>query len=223
MISATVFLVDDDRAVRESVADVLIGGGYQVAMFESAEDFLARADLPFGHEGSPSCLILDVCLPAESGVDLQQRLALRGIRVPTVFMTAYGDVPTTVAAMKGGAIDFLLKPVTAAALLRAVQIALKASEETVAETRSVSDVAGRISRLTRREREVFELIACGLLNKQIAARLRISLGTVKAHRGRLVRKLAVTTVAELVRLADRVGTSQPHGDLGRMAPAGWRS
>jgi FixJ family two-component response regulator len=223
MMSPTVFLVDDDRGIRESVADVLIGGGYKVALFESAEDFLARADLPIGEDTRPTCLILDVCLPAESGVDLQQRLALRGIRVPTVFMTAYGDVPTTVAAMKGGAIDFLLKPVSAASLLRAVQIALASSARTTAETRSISEVAGRISRLTRREREVFELIACGLLNKQIAARLRISLGTVKAHRGRLVRKLAVTTVAELVRLADRVGSPTLHGDLGRMAPAGWPS
>jgi FixJ family two-component response regulator len=218
MEPAMIFVVDDDRAVRESVADVLMGMGHHVALFESAEDFFARADLGVGLDHRPSCLLLDVCLPAENGVGVQQRLALRGVRVPIVFMTAYQDVQTTVAAMKGGATDFLMKPITAATLLNAVERAL-ATHTPPAPLPATADVLRRLSLLTPREREVFELVARGLLNKQIAARLKISLGTVKAHRGRLVRKLAVTTVAELVRLADRVGYPDGH-DLGRMVSLG---
>lgn len=208
VMDATVFLVEDDRAVRDSVCDVLSGAGYHVVAFASAEEFLQLTDVPL-HE--VSCLLVDVCLPSASGVELQRCLVSRGAIVPTVFMTGYDDVPTTVMAMKDGAIDFLRKPVSAAALLAAVELALVRSARVLAEARTANDLQRRLARLTQREHEVFTLVARGFLNKQIAARLGVSMATVKAHRGRLTRKLAVDSIADLVRLADRV-EMDPHPD-----------
>ena len=213
---ATVFVVDDDAGMRASLADVLIGAGYRVAAFGSAEEFLLCADAA---QHVVSCLLVDMCLPLISGVELQQYLASRGLAVPTVFMTGYADVRTTIAAMKGGAVDFLLKPFSAPVLLDAVRVALSSSARSMADAQTSDDLQRRLIRLTPREREVLDLVARGFLNKQIAVQLGVTLGTVKAHRGRLTRKLAVDSVADLVRVADRVATATEHVDLGRMAPA----
>ncbi len=212
--NARVAVIEDDRAVRDSVADMLMGVGYRVSAFGSAEEFLACDNAP---DGTVSCLVVDVHLPAASGVELQRRLVARGRAVPTVFVTGYDDVPTTVAAMKGGAIDFLLKPVSASALLSAVRSAVEQGALTLGDSRVTANAAHRLARLTPREREVFTLVSRGLLNKQIAAQLGVSMATVKAHRGRLTRKLSVSTVADLVRLADRVSLALAHVDLGGMA------
>ena len=214
MREATVYVVDDDMAVRQSLADVLSVSGWRVAQFASAEEFLALAVLPVAP--CQMCAIVDVRLPAENGIELQQRLIARGVTLPIIFLTAYDDVPTTVMAMKAGAADFLIKPVTALSLLNAVELALSRAEAEREIAGEDPEVTQSVARLTRRERQVFDLVALGLLNKQIAARLGISMGTVKAHRGRLTRKLAVTTIADLVRLADRVALPAASVDLGRI-------
>jgi FixJ family two-component response regulator len=202
-----VFVVDDDRSVRTSLANLLESDDYTVETFASAAEYLAKAP----HLG-PACLVLDVRLPGLDGLALQRQLAEGGRMEQIVFITGYGDIPMGIQAMKRGAIDFLPKPFDDAALLDAVGQALVRSTENWRKRDEVAHIRARIATLTPREFEVFRLVIAGLLNKQIAAKLGAALRTIKTHRGRVMHKLGAESVAELVRLAQKVGvTPAPPG------------
>jgi FixJ family two-component response regulator len=190
-----VFVVDDDVSVRESL-ELLIGScGWRPETFASAEDFLERSRI----EG-PSCLVLDVTLPNLNGLDLQKRIVDR-TDMPIIFITGYGDVPTTVRAMKAGAVEFLTKPFGDDVLQNAIRQAIERSRAALAHEAELRPLRDHHASLTPREREVMTLVVSGLLNKQIAADLGISEITVKAHRGRVMRKMQVDSLADLVRVA----------------------
>jgi len=195
-----VFVVDDDPSVRKSLTRLVAAAGYAVEAFPSAREFLAR---PLSED--PCCLVLDVRMPGLTGLALQEALATAGHRLSIVFITGYGDVPTTVKAMKGGAIDFLTKPVNDRALLGAIERALSRARQLRREQVIITDVQDRIKTLTPRETEVFALVVTGLLNKQIAALLGVGEKMVKVHRGRVMQKMRAGSLAELVRLADQGG------------------
>jgi FixJ family two-component response regulator len=190
-----VFVVDDDVSVRESLELLILSAGWQPETFASAEDFLARSRID-----SPSCLILDVALPNLTGLDLQKRIVDR-TDMPIIFITGYGDVPTTVQAMKAGAVEFLTKPFGDDVLENAVRKAIERSRTSLAHEAELRALRDCHSSLTPREREIMGLVVSGLLNKQIAAELGISEITVKAHRGRVMRKMQVDSLADLVRVA----------------------
>ncbi len=194
-----VFVVDDDVSVRESLQPLIHLAGWDVETFASAEEFLA-------HERgvAPSCLILDVSLPDLNGLDLQKRIAADGTGMPIVFITGYGDVPMTVRAMKAGAVDFLTKPFGDDALLSAIETALERSRAALAEEAEIRVLWDRYASLSNREREVMGLVVCGLLNKQVGGQLGISEITVKAHRGRMMRKMKADSLADLVNMAARL-------------------
>ena len=201
----TVYLVDDDPAVRKSLSRLLRAKGWSVETFESAEAVLALPNFP-----SPSCLVLDVSLPGLDGLELQRRLAQTERTPPIVFLTAYGDIPMTVRAMQGGAVDFLTKPVKAAVLLRAVQAAVDRDAAARLEGDALGELKRRFESLTERERQVFAAVASGRLNKQIAGDLRIVEQTVKFHRARLMERMHARTAAELMHIAAKLGVgSQP--------------
>jgi len=189
-----VFVVDDDVSVRESLELLIRSAGWQPETFVSAEDFLLR--LPI--EG-PCCIVLDLSLPNLNGLDLQKRIA--GTGMPVVFITGYGDVPTTVQAMKGGAVEFLMKPFADDVLLHAIEQAIERSRHALAHEAELRILRNDHALLTPREREVMALVTSGLLNKQIAMELGISEITVKAHRGRVMRKMHVDSFADLVKVA----------------------
>ena len=194
-----IFVVDDDVSVRESLELLILSAGWQPETFESAEEFLERSRID-----GPSCLVLDVTLPNLNGLDLQKRIVDRA-DMPVIFITGYGDVPTTVRAMKAGAVEFLTKPFGGEVLLNAISQAIERSRTALtreAELRALRDCHAS---LTPREREIMALVVSGLLNKQIAARLGVSEITVKAHRGRVMRKMRVDSLAELVRVAAALG------------------
>jgi FixJ family two-component response regulator len=198
-----VFIVDDDEAVGKALARVLASHGLPVETFTSPQSFLERPP----HDG-PACLLLDQKMPEMTGLEVQRALP-QSARLPIVFISAHADVGTSVQAMKAGAADFLLKPIEAEVLLGAVERALATSAEALGEEEMRRQLAARLARLTRRERQVFEHVAAGLLNKQIAAEIGVSEKTVKIHRGHMMRKLGVGSVAGLARLAERVGVSRP--------------
>jgi FixJ family two-component response regulator len=202
--SPIVFVVDDDASVRRSVARLLKVHGCQPEVFASAQDFLR-------HEGDygPGCLVLDLQLPGLSGLDLQAELAAAGRAIPIVFITGHGDVPSSVRAMKAGAVDFLPKPVRAEVLLEAVRTAVARDIRERHSREAVDAVAARLRTLTPREREVLALVVTGKLNKQIAHELGTTEKTIKVHRSRAMHKLGATSVAELVRLAEKVGIRPP--------------
>lgn len=195
-----VYVVDDDQSVRTSLANLLESEGYAVESFVSAAEYLACRP----HLG-PACLVLDVLLPGLDGLSLHRQLAERGRTEQIVFITGHGDIPMGVQAMKRGAVDFLPKPFGDGALLEAVAQALARSAENWRTHDEVAQIRARVAMLTPREYEVFRLVIAGLLNKQIAAELGAALRTIKTHRGRVMHKLRVDSVAELVRLAQKVG------------------
>ena len=197
-----VFVVDDDESVRTSLATLLESDGYSVESFASAAEFLTRAP-----NVGPACLVLDVRLPGLDGLALQRQLTERGRIEQIVFITGYGNIPMGIQAMKRGAVDFLPKPFEAHALLNAVAQAIARSADSWRERHEVAQVRARIATLTPREFEVFRLVITGLLNKQIAFELGAALRTIKTHRGRVMHKLGVQSVADLVRLAQKVGVS----------------
>lgn len=194
--SAIVYVVDDEEAMIRALQRLLGAEGYRVRGFGSALEFLDAY-----RPGEPACLILDVAMPGLDGLNLQERLSHEGLLVPIVFLSGHADIPISVRAMKGGAVDFLTKPVESEALLRAVRAALGRAEE----QRSLAVFSQRLSRLTPREREVLELVVTGKLNKQIAADLGTGEQNIKIHRGRVMHKLGVESLAELVRFAERLG------------------
>jgi FixJ family two-component response regulator len=190
-----VFVVDDDISVRESLELLILSAGWQPETFATAEDFLARSRIDV-----PSCLILDVALPNLSGLDLQKRIVDRA-DMPIIFITGYGDVPTTVQAMKAGAVEFLTKPLADDVLENAIRQAIERSRTSLAHKAELRALRDCHAALTPREREIMGLVVSGLLNKQIATKLGISEITVKAHRGRIMRKMQVKSLADLVRVA----------------------
>ena len=193
-----VYVVDDDVSVRESLEMLIQYAGWQPETFASAEEFLDHARVL-----TPNCLVLDVSLPDLTGLDLQKLVADR-IEMPIIFITGYGDVPTTVRAMKGGAVEFLTKPFGNDVLLSAIRNAIERSQATLgreAETRALRDC---YASLTPRERQVMALVASGLLNKQVGGELNISEITVKAHRGQVMRKMKADSLADLVNMAARL-------------------
>ena len=197
---ARVFVVDDDSSVRKGLSRLITKAGYETETFNSVRDFLARPS----YDG-PSCLVLDVRMPGLTGLDLQEALRAAGRRLAIVFITGWGDVRASVAAMKGGAVDFLTKPLDEGTLLAAVK---QAVARTLAERRElarVTEVRQRISTLTPREAEVFALVVTGMLNKQIGDRLGIVEKTVKVHRARVMEKMQADSLAALVRLAGTGG------------------
>jgi len=195
-----VFVVDDDPSVRKSLARLITTAGYEVEAFASAREFLAR---PLS-EG-PCCLVLDVRMPGLTGLALQEALATAGHHLSIVFITGYGDVPTTVKAMTGGAVDVLTKPVNDRTLLSAIERAMTRARQRWREHAKITEIQDRVKTLTPRETEVFALVVTGMLNKQIASDLGVSEKMVKVHRGRIMQKMRAGSLAELVRLADQGG------------------
>lgn len=195
-----VFVVDDDLSVRTSLANLLESDDYTVETFASAAEYLSKA--PYL---GLACLVLDVRLPGLNGLALQRQLLEGGRMEQIVFITGYGDIPMGIQAMKSGAIDFLPKPFDDEALLSAVRQALVRSAESWQKREEMAKIRARVATLTPREFEVFRLVIAGLLNKQIAAELGAALRTIKTHRGRVMHKMGVASVAELVRLAQKAG------------------
>jgi FixJ family two-component response regulator len=204
--SSIVYVVDDDNSMREAVGMLLRSVGLQVELFASADEFLAF-QMPY----VPSCLILDVRLKGQSGLAVQEQIAAGAVRVPIIFMTAHGDIAMSVKAMKAGAMDFLAKPFRDQDMLDAVATALGKDEERREADRSVADLRRRYASLTPREREVMAFVASGLMNKQIAAEMKLSEITVKIHRGQAMKKMESRSLADFVLKAEALGVKSPQG------------
>jgi FixJ family two-component response regulator len=196
---AIVFVVDDDSSIREAIKSLVTLSGLRVETFGTAQEFLQskRPDLP-------GCVVLDVELPGLSGLDLQRELAAHGIKLPIIFITGYGDIPMSVRAMKAGALEFLTKPFRDQDLLDGIQQALERDRAARQHSREIAELRERFDALTSREREVMSLVVAGWLNKQIGFELKISEITVKIHRGRVMSKMGAQSLAELVRMAQRL-------------------
>jgi FixJ family two-component response regulator len=198
----TVFIIDDDRGVRQAIQDLVESVGLHAETFASGEEFLSRR-----HTTGPSCLVLDVRLPQMSGLDFQRRLTETGMHIPIIFITAHGDIPMSVRALKSGAVEFLTKPFRDQDLLDAIQQALqhdRAAQEQQAEILALQE---RYHALTPREKEVMALVVSGMLNKQIASEIGASEATVKIHRGNVMHKMQAGSVVDLLRMADKLKRS----------------
>ena len=198
--SATVFLVDDDPSILRALTRLLRAGGHQVSAFRSPRDFLAQHDAAV-----PGCVVLDLAMPGLNGLELQTALAAAGCQRPIVFISGHGDVPSSVRAMKAGAVDFLTKPVSEENLLAAIQRAIERDRLMRDARAQLQAIGERLNRLTPREREVLQHVVAGQLNKQIAADLGTVEKTVKVHRSRVMEKMGVRSLADLVRMAERIG------------------
>jgi FixJ family two-component response regulator len=198
----TVVVVDDDISVRESLELLIENEGWHPALFESAEAFLARLPTLV-----PSCLILDVNLPDLSGLDIQERISAEKSSTPIIFITGYGDIPMSVRAMKAGAAEFLTKPLDDEIVIQAIREAVLRSQASLKQEGVQRQLEERLASLTKREREVMNLVVKGLMNKQVGFELDISEITVKAHRGRVMEKMHATTFVDLVNMAGRLGIS----------------
>jgi len=196
----TVVVVDDDGSVCRSVRRLLMSAGYDVLAYASATEFLETYP-----QGRGSCLVLDIRLPGMNGLELQHEMAVRGLRLPIVFITGHGDIPMSVRAMKAGAVDFLTKPFDADQLLDSVAQAVRREAQMRSEQAEVDAIQESLATLTPREREVLERIVTGMLNKEVANDLGVAEKTVKVHRARVMEKMGVESLAELVHLAERVG------------------
>jgi FixJ family two-component response regulator len=201
---AIVFVVDDDEPMRKSLQNLIGSVGLRVETFASAPEFL-RSKLT----DVPGCLVLDVRLPGLSGLDLQKRMVEAGIEIPIIFITGHGDIPMTVRAMKAGAVEFLTKPFRDQDLLDAIQQALDRDRAARKQRAQINELHNRLDSLTPREREVMGLVVAGLLNKQIAGELGTSETTIKIHRHQVMEKMGAGSLAELVRMADRLGIPTP--------------
>lgn len=203
-VQSVVFVIDDDPSMLASLDSLLASEGHVVFTFESAEAFLtaARPELP-------ACLVLDVRLRGTSGLEFQRELARRRVLAPIVFITGHGDVPMSVAAMKAGAIEFLMKPFRDQDLLDAVRAGIEKDRARRQRERQMAELNRRYTTMTPREREILPMVASGLMNKQIAASLKVSEVTVKVHRAQIMHKLQARTLADLVRMADRLAAGGP--------------
>jgi FixJ family two-component response regulator len=201
-----VFVVDDDASVRDAIKSLIGSVGLRVETFETAQEFLSskRPDLP-------GCVVLDVRLPGLSGLDLQRELATHGIKLPIIFITGHGDIPMSVRAMKEGALEFLTKPFRDQDLLDAIQKALERDRAARQQRTEMAELRECFDTLTSREKEVMNLVVAGLLNKQIATELGTSEITVKIHRGQVMKKMGPQSLAELVRMSERLGIARAKG------------
>lgn len=199
----SVFLVDDDPAVRDALSLLVESEGYRVETYASADAFLAACE-----PGRRGCVVIDLRMPGMDGIQLQEEMARRGFLLPIIFLTAYGDVPTSVKAIKAGAVDFLTKPVSGTHLLRCIAAALAEAEKRHAEASLNSSAVSRLSSLTEREWAVMKLAVAGLSNKEIAKRLDISHRTVEIHKAHVMRKTGATTLTELTRIARQAGVAE---------------
>jgi len=198
----TVFIVDDDRGLRQAIHDLVESVGLRAESFASGEDFLRAKRM-----NRPSCLVLDVRLPQMSGLDFQQRLTETGIQIPIIFITAHGDIPMSVRALKSGALEFLTKPFRDQDLLDAIHQALERDRGAREQQSEIHNLQERVRTLTAREQEVMNLVVSGMLNKQIASEIGTSEATVKIHRGNVMRKMKAGSVVDLVRMADKLKPS----------------
>jgi len=197
-----VFVIDDDASMRDALEDLIRSVGLEVQLFGSPQEFL-QARLP----DAPGCLVLDVRLPGQSGLDFQRGLAAAGIDLPVVFITGHGDIPMSVRAMKAGAVEFLTKPFRDQDLLDAIQAGIERDRNRRLDVVALRELQERFALLTEREREIMALVSIGRQNKQIAAELCLSEVTVKVHRGQIMRKMQAKSLPELVRIADWLGVS----------------
>ena len=204
MSEPTVFIIDDDPSARRGLMRLVRAAGMNAESFASAEDFLTS-----GKFAGPGCIVLDVRMPDMTGPELQEELSKAENCMPIIFLSAHGDIPTTARAMKKGAVDFLTKPVDRDDLLEAIRVSLAKDAENRAQRAETSSIHEHIKTLTPREHEIMTYVITGMLNKQIAFELDISEETVKIHRGRVMQKLGIDSVAELVRLCEKAGIAPP--------------